>query len=481
MTYKKGNKIDSACGKTKDLYEVIGEPNLCILENLSNITANDDPSLTKQFKTKAISATNTTCNVFELLKLAGIPTAYVERHSDTGFVSQKCDLVPLEVIIRRFADGSFLKRFPHLRKQEGEGLHYFSELCFELFLKTKDGSVTNTEGKTLVEGLKYDGKVVDDPLLAGPYTDKNWKLRHPKIPEYDEKGDLGISLTAQDILGSVEILEIEALARKTFLLLERAWVLQGKRLIDFKIEFGVTSEGKLVIIDVIDNDSWRLRTFDWQEMSKQLFRDGKTLEVVEEAYAEVSRLSDNLLDIPEQPIVFWTGSQKYNFLLKELTVSDSLDLTTISAHKNPVGAMRKLHELVAKYPFGGVIIAIAGKSNGLGPTLASNTSWPVISCPPGIDKNPNDIWSSVNLPSQVPAATILNVNNGLLFALEITGKFNPIHYMHRQYEIENLKKWFFWFLYCWYIRVPSHENGEGFFFVIKLFAFRINITSIVMF
>ena len=64
----------------------------------------------------------------------------------------------------------------------------------------------------------------------------------------------------------------------------------------------------------------------------------------------------------------------------------------------------------------------------------------MISCPPGIDKNPNDIWSSVNIPSQVPAATILNVNNGLLFALEITGKFNPIHYMHRQYEIENLKK-----------------------------------------
>ena len=331
MTYKKGNKIDTACGKTKDLYEVVGEPNLCILENLSNITANDDPSLTKQFKTKAISATNTTCNVFELLKLAGIPTAYVERYSDTEFVSQKCNLVPLEVIIRRYADGSFLKRFPHLRKQEGEGLHRFSKLSFELFLKTKDGSVTNTQGKTLVEGLKYEGKVVDDPLLAGPYSDKIWTLRHPKIPEYDEKGDLGISLSAQDILGNVKVSEIEALARKTFLLLERAWVLQDKHLIDFKIEIGLNSDGKPVIIDVIDNDSWRLRTFDWQEMSKQLFRDNKSLEIVEGAYAEVSRLSDNFVNISDQIIWYWK-SKKMIFLFLYCWIS-----IRVPSHENGEG------------------------------------------------------------------------------------------------------------------------------------------------
>ena len=47
-----------------------------------------------------------------------------------------------------------------------------------------------------------------------------------------------------------------------------------------------------------------------------------------------------------------------------------------------------------------VLIAVAGRSNGLGPVLSGNTPFPVINCPPVKPENvPQDIWSSLNVPS----------------------------------------------------------------------------------
>jgi hypothetical protein len=47
-----------------------------------------------------------------------------------------------------------------------------------------------------------------------------------------------------------------------------------------------------------------------------------------------------------------------------------------------------------------VIVAVAGRSNGLGPTVAGNTILPVISCPPlSADWGAQDVWSSLRLPS----------------------------------------------------------------------------------
>lgn len=47
-----------------------------------------------------------------------------------------------------------------------------------------------------------------------------------------------------------------------------------------------------------------------------------------------------------------------------------------------------------------VIIAVAGRSNGLGPVIAGYTNLPVINCPPLTSSNVNqDIWSSLNVPS----------------------------------------------------------------------------------
>jgi phosphoribosylaminoimidazole carboxylase/phosphoribosylaminoimidazole-succinocarboxamide synthase len=47
-----------------------------------------------------------------------------------------------------------------------------------------------------------------------------------------------------------------------------------------------------------------------------------------------------------------------------------------------------------------VLIAVAGRSNGLGPVLSGNTPFPVINCPPVKPETVGqDIWSSLNVPS----------------------------------------------------------------------------------
>lgn len=47
-----------------------------------------------------------------------------------------------------------------------------------------------------------------------------------------------------------------------------------------------------------------------------------------------------------------------------------------------------------------VFVAVAGRSNGLGPVLSGNTTYPVINCPPVRSDNvTQDVWSSLNVPS----------------------------------------------------------------------------------
>src|SRR5258708_22164853 len=52
--------------------------------------------------------------------------------------------------------------------------------------------------------------------------------------------------------------EMRRIARQAFLVLERAWSLEGGTLVDSKVEFGFDAKGNLLLADVIDNDSWRV-------------------------------------------------------------------------------------------------------------------------------------------------------------------------------------------------------------------------------
>jgi phosphoribosylaminoimidazole-succinocarboxamide synthase len=134
-------------GKTKRVWSVEDSPGYVIIENKDDITKNDDPSQTKVMAGKAELATATTCAIFQLLKDAGIPVAFEKQLGPKEFLAPKVTMILLEIIWRRYAVGSFLKRHPELEVAEGELPHRFHSTVFELFLKTTGGVIKNQRGE----------------------------------------------------------------------------------------------------------------------------------------------------------------------------------------------------------------------------------------------------------------------------------------------------------------------------------------------
>jgi len=279
-------------GKTKRLHTVIEDPNLVWVVSKPDITAFDDPKFTKVLPAKAVCATTVACRVFELLAKRGIPVAYRGQLSETEFVMDKCEMLPLEVVARRYVPekSSYKKRHPECI---GNGIipFRFTMPVVEFYLKTTGGQLVYKE-KVIVEGL--DPKAgEEDPLMQMRGMYDFAYLCHSK--KLLKEGYLRKCVH----LAQIELVEadIKYLISKMFQIiriLEQAWSILGYRLIDLKVEFGRNSQGKIVVADVIDNDSWRLCDADWQELSKQLFRDGAPLPEVEKAYRQVADLANRL-------------------------------------------------------------------------------------------------------------------------------------------------------------------------------------------
>lgn len=418
-------------GKTKIISLDEENSGMVIIGNKDDITKNDNPDETKVMTGKAELATTTTCAVFQLLKNAGIPVACEKQLSPTEFLAPKVEMILLEIIWRRYAVGSFLKRHPEFGVNEGELPHRFHSSVFELFLKTT--------GKVLKDKLGNElGTVtVDDPFIVNPY-ESEWNLFHPKKPTWEDESDLQISVRANDILPKgVTVSKIEELLRRVGLVLERAWTQPRCHLIDFKIEMGVTANGQLVVADVIDADSWRLRDANWQELSKQLFRDNVDIDQIADKYALVARLVEQLW-IPKQAIVVWRGSDTDSFPKMPAVSGIEIVDVVLSGHKSPRKCLCELEKILTRFPEGGVILACAGMSNGLGPTLSARTSWPVIGVAISSKEFPADAWSNLRTPSQVPMLTVMNIKNAILAALNILSQKNPAAYAERQLAIEKL-------------------------------------------
>ena len=98
-------------GKTKIIYELPDSPdgNHVLLKSKDKITAFDS-TRKNDLAGKAKFSTVTTSAIFELLSTCGIKTHFVKKHNDEAFIGINCDMIPLEVVTRRIATGSFLKR-----------------------------------------------------------------------------------------------------------------------------------------------------------------------------------------------------------------------------------------------------------------------------------------------------------------------------------------------------------------------------------
>ncbi|XP_039234497.1 multifunctional protein ADE2 isoform X2 [Pipra filicauda] len=390
---KLGKKVNE--GKTKEVYELPDIPGCVLMQSKDQITAGNAARKDRMEGKAAISNTTTSC-VFQLLQEAGIKTAFVRKQSDTAFIAAHCEMIPIEWVCRRIATGSFLKRNPGVK----EGYKFYPPKI-EMFYKDDANNDPQWSEEQIIEA-KF--------CFAG----------------------LTIGQT-----------EVDIMARSTqaiFEILEKAWQPQNCTLVDLKIEFGVNMLTKeIVLADVIDNDSWRL----WpagdrsQQKDKQSYRDLKevtpeALQMVKRNFEWVSERVELLLKTKSQGrVVVLMGSPSDLSHCEKIkkacaTFGIPCELRVTSAHKGPDETLR----IKAEYEGDGiptVFVAVAGRSNGLGPVMSGNTAYPVVNCPPlSADWGTQDVWSSLRLPSGLSCPTTLSPEGAAQFAAQIFGLNNHL-------------------------------------------------------
>jgi phosphoribosylaminoimidazole carboxylase/phosphoribosylaminoimidazole-succinocarboxamide synthase len=408
-------------GKTKKVYKIKGGSDLVAVISKDDITAGDGAKH-DIIPDKGRIATATTSNVFRLLKACGLPVAFIEQDSETSFVAPNCSMLPYEVVVRREAHGSYLKRNPHLAKGQ-----LFPQALVEFYLKTKD---KNWKGKPLV---------ADDPFMQLTDDGKQIKLFNPAKPLQGQEPFL--VLPVSDVFSRADeskmFPEMQRVARQTFLVLEKAWQLEGGTLVDLKVEFGFDAKGNLLLADVVDNDSWRVLE-GGAYIDKQIYREGGALEDVAAKYRHVAEVTGHF-HLPRQRIILWRGSDRdkteaFSEALGEL--KDMMTVVTCSIHKEPVRGAATLHRMLQEVP-DTVVIAFIGRSNGAGPVLSALSAAPVITVPASVKDFPEDVWSSLRAPSSTPVMTVLEPANAVLAALQILSGRNPRLYAKVRGEIES--------------------------------------------
>ena len=220
-------------GKAKKVFAT-DDPNLVIVSYKDDATAFN--GLKRGTITgKGVINNRVTNFLMQMLERNGIPTHYIEEISDRETLVKKVHIVPLEVIVRNIAAGSLSKRLG------------------------------------LPEGTKLKSTVIE-------YCYKDDELGDPMVNEYHIMAMGWVSKPVLD--------QIAAYALKINRLLSDYLKQSEIELIDFKLEFGITSDGTLVLADEISPDTcrfWDSKTYE--KLDKDRFR--RDLGGVEDAYQEI--------------------------------------------------------------------------------------------------------------------------------------------------------------------------------------------------
>lgn len=234
------NKLDLIYeGKAKKVFTT-DDPALCIFEYKDDATAFNGKKK-GSFEGKGIINNQMANFIFRLLEKDGIKTHLVEELSERETLVKRVDIIPLEVIVRNIAAGSF-------------SAHYGVD----------------------------EGTPFLSPTLEFSY--KNDDLNDPLINDYQA---IALGITNRE-----EIEKITEIAFKVNESLKRIFINIGIKLVDFKIELGKTVDGDIVLADEISPDTCRL--WDAQtgkKLDKDRFR--RDLGDFDTVYKEVwARLND---------------------------------------------------------------------------------------------------------------------------------------------------------------------------------------------
>lgn len=222
-------------GKAKKVFAT-DDPNLCIVSYKDDATAFNGKKK-GTIVGKGVVNNRMSNFMFQLLEKHGIPTHFVKELNDRETLVKKVTIVPLEVIMRNKAAGSMAKR-----------------------LGLKEG----TELLCPVLEFSYKCDELDDPMV---------NESHILAAGFATKEDLD---TISDMSRKINEIMCEFFASV------------GVELIDFKLEFGRTADGQIVLADEISPDTCRFWDINTHEkLDKDRFR--RDLGGVEEAYAEMMK------------------------------------------------------------------------------------------------------------------------------------------------------------------------------------------------
>ena len=227
-------------GKAKKVYKT-DDPELYIVDYKDDATAFN--GLKKgTIAGKGIINNQMSNRLMQMIEQKGVPTHFVRELSERETLVKKVSIVPLEVIVRNISAGSFSKRYG---VEEG--------MVFE---------------EPVIE-FSYKNDALGDPLLN---TDHALALKVATRAEMDT---------------------IKSYALKVNSILKAFWAECGITLVDFKLEFGKTTDGSIILADEISPDTCRLwDSATGEKLDKDRFR--RDLGGVEEAYAEImKRLVDH--------------------------------------------------------------------------------------------------------------------------------------------------------------------------------------------
>ena len=222
-------------GKAKRVYAT-ADPQQYVVEYKDDATAFNG---VKRAQIEGKGAVNNaiTVAIYPQLEAAGIPTHFIRQLSVNEQLVKAVSIVPVEVIVRNVAAGSFSRR---LGIDEGTPL-----------------------SRPVIEYC-YKSDVLGDPLI-----------------NTDTVLSLGWATEAQ-------LARIRELALKVRAFLTPFFGARGVRLIDFKLEFGTLASGEVVLADEISPDTCRFWDAATNEkLDKDRFR--RDLGGVEDAYAEMLR------------------------------------------------------------------------------------------------------------------------------------------------------------------------------------------------
>jgi len=220
-------------GKVKSVYQGV-DPEQVLIHYHDKVTAgNGEKEDYPEGKGKINNEIS--CIIFKELEKAGINTHFIQYAGPALMRCKKVDIIPIEVVVRNIADGSIVR-------------------------KTTIAKDTVLNPPLIEFFLKDDSK--NDPLLTEDRL---------------------------SVMGYKNLDMIKQYARETNAIVSDIFRNIGIVLVDFKIEFGTTTDGNIVVADEISPDGCRLRSIETeQSMDKDLFR--KDSGDILEAYSKILNL-----------------------------------------------------------------------------------------------------------------------------------------------------------------------------------------------